>query len=270
MLKQQLLDEAHKIDAVIELDSVFEGMNLSEDTKAKFSTVFEATVKSQTVKLAESHITAIAEKAEVALEEAKEKIASDMQKSLYEDANKYFEHLAERWLEENKLAVSKGIKADLFESMFAGMKDLFIEHNVVIPEESVDVVAEMEDELTESQDKIKDLFEDNAELKSTISGMKREAVLKESTAELTETQKEKVSSLIEGMDYSDAFSTKLEAIVEMVVASTKAPEEKPVDESAINNSEDHGLNYQEQPITEDKSTEYDPMDIYNAATSRLA
>lgn len=269
MLKQQLLDEAQKIEASVELDSVFEGMNLSEDTKVKFSTVFEATVKSQAVTLAESHIQAIAEKAEVALEEAKEQIATDMQKSLYEDANKYFNHLAEKWLEENKLAVSKGLKADLFESMIVSLKDVFVEHNVVVPDESVDIVAEMEDELVESQDKVKGLFEETVTLKSTISGLKREAVIKESVNDLTETQKEKVASLIEGFEYSDTFSNTLGAIVEMVVASTKAPVDNVVTESTINTSEDDGLNYQEQSIPE-AQTGYDPMDDYNAATSRLA
>lgn len=270
MLKQQLLDEAKNIEASVELDSVFEGMSLSDEVKANFSTVFEATVKQHAVKLAESHIEAIASKAETSLEEAKETIAESTRKALYEDASKFFDHLAEKWLVENKLAVEKGIKADLFESMVGGLKDLFVEHNVSIPEESVDVVAEMEDELTESQEKVAELFETASSLRAEIAGMKRESALKESTRELTDTQKEKVSSLIEGIEYSDSFGTKLGAIVEMVVNSTKAPVENPVVESAINTTDDSGLNYQEQQISEEQAAQYDPMDIYNAATSRLA
>ncbi|MCO0615510.1 hypothetical protein M8756_19795, partial [Lutimaribacter sp. EGI FJ00015] len=141
MLKDILLQEAQNIEATVAVDSIFESVELSPEVKAKFETVFEATVKKHAVELAESHITKIAEMADEKLKDAKEEAEEKAEKKLTEHASRFFNHIAQEWMNENKLAVDKGIKAELFESMFAGMKELFVEHNVVLPEESVDVVA---------------------------------------------------------------------------------------------------------------------------------
>ncbi|AKU44802.1 hypothetical protein KMI9_10 [Klebsiella phage KMI9] len=227
MLKEQLLAEAQNLDTPVELDSIFESVELSDDVKATFTTVFEQAVKAGAAKLAESHITQIAERSDELVEAQVTERAAEIETKLYEDADKYFAHISEEWLKENKEAVSRDIKADLFESLIMGLKEVLVEHNVVIPEEQVDVVAELEDELTENQQEVKTLFEANQELTKEISEMKRNAVVSEKTKGLTESQVEKVESLIEGLEYSATFENKLSAIVEMV--ATKA--EKPVDES---------------------------------------
>ncbi|MFP9219763.1 hypothetical protein, partial [Enterococcus faecalis] len=219
MLKEQLIAEAQKIDASVALDSIFESVNISPEAKETFGTVFEATVKQHAVKLAESHIAKIAEKAEEEVEKNKEEAEEKAEKKIAEQASKFIDHLAKEWLAENKLAVDKGIKAELFESMLGGLKELFVEHNVVVPEESVDVVAEMEEELQEHKEESARLFEELNMRDAYINYVQREVALSESTKDLTESQKEKVSALVEGMDYSDAFSSKLSAIVEMVKKS---------------------------------------------------
>ncbi|MFP9071896.1 hypothetical protein ACLI1Z_15315, partial [Enterococcus faecalis] len=229
MLKEQLIAEAQKIDASVALDSIFESVNISPEAKETFGTVFEATVKQHAVKLAESHIAKIAEKAEEEVEKNKEEAEEKAEKKIAEQASKFIDHLAKEWLAENKLAVDKGIKAELFESMLGGLKELFVEHNVVVPEESVDVVAEMEEELQEHKEESARLFEELNMRDAYINYVQREVALSESTKDLTESQKEKVSALVEGMDYSDAFSSKLSAIVEMVKKSNK-------DESTITES----------------------------------
>lgn len=270
MLKEQLLQEAQNIDASVALDSIFESVTLSDEAKATFSTVFEATVKAEAVKLAESHILTIAESADEKLEKAKEEADEKAEEKLSESVSKFLDHIAKEWLTENQVAVDRGIKADLFESMFAGMKELFVEHNVVIPEESVDVVAEMEEELAEQAAETAKLFESNTALQAEVSEMKRSNLIKESVLELTESQKEKVTTLVEGMGYSDSFGTKLTAIVEMVKA-TKETSEAPLNENVINNSEDaSGLNYQTQ-IAENAETPAPTsmVDIYARAASRL-
>ena len=221
MLKEQLIAEAQKIDASVALDSIFESVNISPEAKETFGTVFEATVKQHAVKLAESHIAKIAEKAEEEVEKNKEEAEEKAEKKIAEQASKFIDHLAKEWLAENKLAVDKGIKAELFESMLGGLKELFVEHNVVVPEESVDVVAEMEEELQEHKEESARLFEELNMRDAYINYVQREVALSESTKDLTESQKEKVSALVEGMDYSDAFSSKLSAIVEMVKKSNK-------------------------------------------------
>ncbi|WBF79804.1 prohead core [Escherichia phage vB_Eco_F25] len=269
MLKEQLIAEAQKIDASVALDSIFESVNISPEAKETFGTVFEATVKQHAVKLAESHIAKIAEKAEEEVEKNKEEAEEKAEKKIAEQASKFLDHLAKEWLTENKLAVDKGIKAELFESMLGGLKELFVEHNVVVPEESVDVVAEMEEELQEHKEESARLFEELNKRDAYINYVQREVALSESTKDLTESQKEKVSALVEGIDYSDAFSSKLSAIVEMVKKSNK-------DESAITESintpdtEAAGLNFVTEAV-EDKSAQgaEDIVSVYAKVASRF-
>lgn len=269
MLKEQLIAEAQKIDASVALDSIFESVNISPEAKETFGTVFEATVKQHAVKLAESHIAKIAEKAEEEVEKNKEEAEEKAEKKIAEQASKFLDHLAKEWLTENKLAVDKGIKAELFESMLGGLKELFVEHNVVVPEESVDVVAEMEEELQEHKEESARLFEELNKRDAYINYVQREVALSESTKDLTESQKEKVSALVEGMDYSDAFSSKLSAIVEMVKKSNK-------DESTITESintpdtEAAGLNFVTEAV-EDKYAQgaEDIVSVYAKVASRF-
>ncbi|UEN68719.1 prohead assembly (scaffolding) protein [Escherichia phage MLP2] len=269
MLKEQLIAEAQKIDASVALDSIFESVNISPEAKETFGTVFEATVKQHAVKLAESHIAKIAEKAEEEVEKNKEEAEEKAEKKIAEQASKFLDHLAKEWLTENKLAVDKGIKAELFESMLGGLKELFVEHNVVVPEESVDIVAEMEEELQEHKEESARLFEELNKRDAYINYVQREVALSESTKDLTESQKEKVSALVEGMDYSDAFSSKLSAIVEMVKKSNK-------DESTITESintpdtEAAGLNFVTEAV-EDKAAQgaEDIVSVYAKVASRF-
>ncbi|ANZ50771.1 head scaffolding protein [Enterobacteria phage Aplg8] len=269
MLKEQLIAEAQKIDASVALDSIFESVNISPEAKETFGTVFEATVKQHAVKLAESHIAKIAEKAEEEVEKNKEEAEEKAEKKIAEQASKFIDHLAKEWLAENKLAVDKGIKAELFESMLGGLKELFVEHNVVVPEESVDVVAEMEEELQEHKEESARLFEELNKRDAYINYVQREVALSESTKDLTESQKEKVSALVEGMDYSDAFSSKLSAIVEMVKKSNK-------DESTITegintpDTEAAGLNFVTEAV-EDKAAQgaEDIVSVYAKVASRF-
>lgn len=254
MLKEQLMTEAQNIDVSVALDSIFESVNISPEARETFGTVFEATVKQQAIKLAESHIETIAEKAEEKVAKAKEEAEEKAEKDIQESVARFLDHLGKEWLAENKLAVDRGIKADLFESVMGGMKELFVEHNVVIPEEAVDVVAEMEEELAEQKQETARLFEEVTKRDAYINYVQRETVLGEATRELTESQKEKVSSLVEGMEYSDSFPAKLDAIVSMVKGSVteSGSNEKPITEGAINTPEDDAaaLNFVSEPVVE--------------------
>lgn len=254
MLKEQLMTEAQNIDVSVALDSIFESVNISPEARETFGTVFEATVKQQAIKLAESHIESIAEKAEEKVAKAKEEAEEKAEKDIQESVARFLDHLGKEWLAENKLAVDRGIKADLFESVMGSMKELFVEHNVVIPEEAVDVVAEMEEELAEQKQETARLFEEVTKRDAYINYVQRETVLGEATRELTESQKEKVSSLVEGMEYSDSFPAKLDAIVNMVKGSIteSGSNEKPITEGAINTPEDDAaaLNFVSEPVVE--------------------
>lgn len=215
MLKEQLLNEAKTINASVELDGIFESVELSPETQESFKTVFEQAVKKNAIALAESHILDIAEKAEEKLEEATIEATTKLEEKMLAIADKFFEHTAADWLAENKIEVERGIKADLFESMFGGLKALFVEHNVELPTESVDVVTEMEEELQETKNETSKLFDALTETQAELAGLKRTVAIDKAVESLTESQKEKVHNLIEGLEYSDTFSNKLNAIVVM-------------------------------------------------------
>lgn len=272
MLKEQLIAEAQTIDASVALDSIFETVNLSPEAKETFGTVFEATVKQHAVKLAEAHIAKIAEKAEEEVEKNKEEAEEKADKKIAESAARFLDHIAKEWMAENQVPVDRGIKADLFESVMSGMKELFVEHNVVIPEEAVDVVAEMEEELAEQKQETARLFEEVSKRDSYINYVQREVAVNEATVDLTESQKEKVQSLVEGMDYSESFGTKLGAIVTMVKGSTITESEaKPIVEGAINTPEDDAsaLNFVTEAVEEDKAVKA-PMTLADQAAAFAA
>ena len=214
-LKDQLIAESRNIETAVELDSVFESVELNEDTKTKFSAVFESAVKARALTLAESHIEAISARADELVESRVEEEVSELNESV----NTYFDHLVESWKEDNKVALENGMKIDLFESLLGSMKAVFVEHNIEVPAESVNVVAEMEAELAESVVEMNKLVKGNSVLKEELNTLKMTDAVKSATVDLTESQKEKVSTLIEGTKFDDKFQGKLTAIVEMVSAS---------------------------------------------------
>lgn len=258
-LKDQLIKEAQTIETKIELDSIFESFDLTDTVKENFTTVFETAVKKQALALAESHIQAIAEKAEKDVEEKSTEKTEEKDKKFNEKADKFFAHLAETWLEDNVVEIDKGIKSQMFESMFIGLKDLFIEHNVTLPAESVDVVAEMEEELAESKLETQTIFEKHALLKEEFQAMKREKIVESKTSELTESQKEKVLGLIEGLEYGDAFESKVQSIVEFATSKPTIAE-KPLVENTDHQTDDPAaLNYKVEPAVVTESEDEDPL-----------
>ncbi|QQV89563.1 prohead core scaffold protein [Proteus phage SJ_PmiM] len=262
MLKEFLIEEAEKLnDVSVALDGIFESVELSDDVKAQFSTVFETAVKSNAIKLAESHITELTEKAETKEQELKESIQESVEKEMAENISKFMDHVSQEWLEENKLAVTNGIKADLFESMFQSIKTVVIDHNIILPEESVDVVKEMEEELEESKTEVASLFDKTVSLQEKVNTLEKEKIIKEQTAELTESQKEKVANLIEGIAYGEKFKSSLEAIVSMV---SKTSEKAPISED-INTTDESGMNY----TPENTGAKSDPMSVYTAAAKKI-
>ncbi|QBX32853.1 prohead core protein [Aeromonas phage Asfd_1] len=273
-LKKKLLAESsEKLGAVaVELDSIFESVQLDESVKANVSTAFEQAVRAAAVTLAESHIEEMATSAETQLAEGVEAARVASESKLYEDADKFLTHLGKTWLEENKQTIQSNIKADLFESMTIGLKALFVENNISIPDEQVDVVAELNAELDENAVEIKSMFDKNLALEEQIAGLKRVSVMNEATAGLTDSQRDKVTALVEGLDYTEGFQAKLGAIVEMVVGSTEKAD-KNLDESTTVNIDEAAAaaNFEPEILDESqKSNSNDPMAAYIKAAARLS
>lgn len=272
-LKDKLLAESsEKLGAVVvELDSIFESVQLDESVKTNVATAFETAVRSSAIALAESHINDIAASAESQLQEGIESARVAVENKLYEDADKFLTHLGKEWLKENELQIKSNIKAELFESVTSSLKELFIEHNISVPEEQVNVIDELNAELDESTVEIKSLFDKNLALEEQISSLKKEKALSEATTGLTESQKEKVLSLVEGLEYGDNYAPKLSAIVEMVASSTK--KDNSIQEQALNIDESAAaVNFEPEIIVEQNGNKQanNSMAAYLAAASRMS
>ncbi|ATI18267.1 prohead core scaffold protein [Aeromonas phage AS-sw] len=238
-IKDQLLSESKNITVQVDaISGALQGLNLSEGVVDALTQVFQTKLREEAVQLAESHIEALAAKSDELVQEAAEAKNAELIKTM----DSYFEHLAESFMEDNKVAIETGIQAQLAESLLAGMKELFVSHHVVVPEDAVDIVAEQAAELEEAQSMINDLVSKNSALTESIQAKEREAVIAESIKDLTMVQQEQVKTLCEGISFGSAeqFGTRVSALVEMVSQKKEQePNQKPLNEN-LNFNDDEG------------------------------
>lgn len=185
---------------------VFAGEDLTEEAKEKFATIFEAAVSAR-VSLEEARL---AEEFENQLAEAVEEVKEEMSGKL----DQYLDYVLENWIEENKLAIENSIRADVAENFMEGLRNLFVESYINIPEEKVDIVAEMQAQIDELETKLDESINTQMELQSVIDEATRDATFDEVSEGLVATQVEKLRTLAEGLEYSDAesYRKKLEII----------------------------------------------------------
>lgn len=196
------------IDVSGDLGKLFEGTDLSEEFQEKATTIFEAAVVS---KINES-VELLSSQAEIALQEQMEEV----QNELTEKVDAYLDYVVEEWLNENQLAVERGVKSELVDDFLSGLRNLFAEHYIDIPDEKVDVVEELSDKVEELTASLNEQIERNIDLKREYSQTKRQQIVSAVSKGLSENQAEKLASLSEGVDYvdEDDFTNKLETIKE--------------------------------------------------------
>lgn len=227
-----------------DMDALFNGEELSEEFKTKATTIYEAAVTARV-------------KEEVARIEAEfeSKLAEQVEQNtegLVEKVDGYLGYISEQWMAQNEIALERGIKSEILESFVAGMKSLFEEHYIEVPEEKFDVLGEMEDKISELEEKLNEQVAANIELAKTLSEQKRLEILASATQGLTDTEVEKFNALAEELSYEDAesfekkvqtirenyFTKKATTVVESVVSDTPVEvlteEKKPQVDPAMN------------------------------------
>lgn len=203
-----------------EISVLFEGIDVSDDQKVKFQTNLEAVISEKVSAYKEELLagqeTQIAEKVE------------EQTKDITDKVDDYLEYVVEEWSTDNKLAIENGIKLEIMESFVEGMKTLFTEHYVDIPEGKDDLVTVAEAKVVELQDDLNEAIEKNITMKKSIVDGKKAVVLEAAAVDLTETQKEKFGALVEDIDSSDIaiFETKVQTIRESFFKSDKKSDEK--------------------------------------------
>ena len=198
-----------------DVNALLGGEELSEEFKEKAKTIFEAAINSKVAVVKEELEAQYQEKLAEEIEAAKE--------SLAERVDSYLEYVADEWFEENALAVEAGLKTEMTESFLEGMKGLFEEHYVSIPEDKYDVLESMVEKLDDMETKLNEQIEKNISLNGRLSEATADGILDQVSEGLAQTQKEKLASLSESVEFESEgqYREKLETLKESYFNSKK-------------------------------------------------
>jgi hypothetical protein len=204
-------------------DELFNEEDLTEEFKTKVAAVFEAALIERVEELREGLEAEYATKLE-------EEVAS-----ISEQVDKYLDYVVEEWLNENEVAIETNTKVAVAESFMEGLKELFSTHNVVLPEEGLDVVEGLESKIAELEAALNESEAAKIELAKQIDESKASDVVAEVSEGLTETQKDRLANLAESLEYSndDEFRTKLVAIKEGLISKKKVEGEQALNEEFV-------------------------------------
>lgn len=247
MMKKMMSKKNIKED----IDALLQGENLSEEFVSKATTIFEAAVMSRVEELAEEVEAQMHEQFEQAIDELKEDFAAKI--------DDYLNYMVEEWMKENELAIESGLRSEIVEDFIGGLKNLFAEHYIDIPEEKVDVVQEMADKVEELEAKLNEEISRSVEFKKEINEHKKLQAVQAVCEGLTQTQVEKLKSLAESLEFTteEDFQDKVNTLKEAYTPSSV----KPVEKSALQEGVE---------VPEDKPTRVSGDALINAAVNSIS
>ena len=239
--------EEEEFDVSEDVDALLSGEELSEEFQEKARTIFEAALRSKVEEIKEGMIAAYDEAYEQRLVEE----VTEMKTALEERVDSYLEYVADEWVTENRLAIESGLKSEMTESFMAGMKNLFEEHYVSVPEEKYDVLESMVEKLDEMETKLNEQIEKNIALSSRLSESVADGIFDEVAEGLALSQKEKLASLAESVEFEsgEKYREKLEMLKESYFTAQKTPKaqtenlSEEVDVDATGHAPDYMNNY---------------------------
>ena len=210
-------EEVETYDIDDDVNALLGGEELSEEFKAKAKTIFETALKTKVAEVRKLLEQQYAEKLGEEIIEAKEALA--------ERVDSYLEYVADEWFTENQLAVENGLKEELTQSFLGGMKSLFEEHYVQIPEDKYDVLESMVEKLDDMESKLNEQIEKNISLNKRLAESVADGILDEVSEGLASTQKEKLASLAESVEFESEnnYREKLETLKQSYFAQKSSP-----------------------------------------------
>lgn len=191
-----------------DIDALMSGEALSEEFREKATTIFEAAVMTRV----NEEVARIEEEFEAKLDEA---LAQNIE-GLVEQVDGYLNYVVEQWIEQNEIALESGMKSDILEGFVEGLKGLFAEHYIDVPEEKFDVLGALEEQVETLEAKLNEQVATNVELHTAVGKMTRASIVAESCDGLTDTEVEKFTGLVEELSYDneDSFKKKVQTIRE--------------------------------------------------------
>ena len=210
-------EEVETYDIDDDVNALLGGEELSEEFKAKAKTIFETALK-----------TKVAEVRKLLEQQYEEKLGEEIieaKEALAERVDSYLEYVADEWFTENQLAVENGLKEELTQSFLGGMKSLFEEHYVQIPEDKYDVLESMVEKLDDMESKLNEQIEKNISLNKRLAESVADGILDEVSEGLASTQKEKLASLAESVEFESEnnYREKLETLKQSYFAQKSSP-----------------------------------------------
>ena len=242
MKKDDEMDEVKKeavekrikeVDVSEHVDALMNGEgDLSEEFKRKAATVFEAAVKSKV----RDEVTRLEDEYKTELDES----IKSTKEELSEKVDNYLNYVVEEWMKENELAIERGLKGEIAEDFISGLKTLFEDHYVDIPDEKYDVLEAQSEKISELEKKLNESMDTIVELNGKTSNLVREQVISESTSDLADTEIEKFKSLTDDVEFTneESFREKLDTLKESYFPKTKPVNTQTIDDVETGTAQD--------------------------------
>jgi len=226
--------EDSELDIKSDVDALIGDSDLSEEFKQKAATIFEAAIKSKV----KAEATRLESEYETKLKENTESHKAEM----VEKVDSYLNYVVEEWMKENQIAIERGIKGEIAEDFIGGLKKLFEDHYIDVPDEKYNVLEDQANKIEELEKKLNESIEKNVELNKANGELKRQDIIDETSKDLADTAKEKFNKLAEEVEYSNEndFRTKVSTIKESYFGKKEVKENDEIDNVAAGESSDNG------------------------------
>ena len=219
--KAAIKAEDLNIDVKDDVEALVQGEDgLTEEFKEKASTIFEAAVQAKVIE----EVNKKADEIETQLKEDQDKSSEGFKKEMTEKVDGYLTYVVEEWMKENELAIEKGIRSELVEDFMSGLKTLFAEHYIDIPEEKVDMVDDLFTKVEDLETSLDEEINRGVELQKELARFKKDDALKQATRDLADTDSEKIEKLAEGIEFenTEQYIEKLSVLKESYFPKSEA------------------------------------------------
>ena len=230
--KKKIKISMPEINVKEDIEALVQGEELSEEFKTKASTIFEAAVHQKVMEVATEKIGDLEKEYQSNLQE---EIVS-FRDELTDKVDGYLNYVVEEWMRENELALEGSLRSEITEEFIGGLKNLFTEHYIEVPDEKIDIVESLYDKVEELEEKLNSKIEENVKTKDELNEYRKDKILEEVCEDLADTQAEKMKSLVDGVSYendADDFENKVKTIKESYFPNQTKQDENVEQESDV-------------------------------------
>ena len=245
-------EKSESYDMSDDINALVEGEDLSEEFQNKAKVVFEAAVSAK--------VSDIKEELESQKRDEIVEVSNEIKNELVEKVDSFLSYVAEEWVKDNELAIERGLKSELTENFIHGLKSLFEDHYVEVPDDKLDVVDELASKIEEVEAKLNEEVSKNIDLSSERDELVRNKVVSEVSSDLTSSEVEKLTKLIEDIDQDEDFESNVQTIKESYFSGEKSTLQ--LDEEVVSDSEENASTGEDKIL--------DPsMAAYTAALGKI-